>query len=248
LPVTDTIVMTDGKRILFAIPWGERAIIGTTDADYAGPLDCVLAEENEIRYLLDVVNRFFPGAHLTGSDIVSTWAGLRPLIADPDGKPSDISRSHEIRNPEPGWWDVAGGKLTTYRLMAQQTVDQIVERLTALRALTQKVETCSTATKPLLPESETTGVSGILPPECSRPVVEHFCHKEWAVHLDDVMLRRTSWQHYHADALRTAERVAGWMAELLDWTSQVRAEELERYLRVTGRRSAVQKIPEPAAA
>ena len=53
-------------------------------------------------------------------DILSSWAGLRPLVADPNGKPSDISRSHEIHNPQAGWWDVAGGKLTTYRLMAEQ--------------------------------------------------------------------------------------------------------------------------------
>ena len=74
------------------------------------------------------MNYFFPKAKLTEADVIRTWAGLRPLIADPSGKPSDISRSHEIKNPEPCWWDVAGGKLTTYRLMAEQTVDQVVAK------------------------------------------------------------------------------------------------------------------------
>ena len=127
VPVTETVVMTEGKRILFAIPWGERTILGTTDTDYHGPLDDVRAEAADIGYVLQITNQFFPQAKLAEADVISAWAGLRPLVADPSGKPSDISRAHEIHNPEPGWWDVAGGKLTTYRLMGEQTVDQIVK-------------------------------------------------------------------------------------------------------------------------
>src|SRR5205085_4606852 len=112
VPVPETVVMTEGKRILFAIPWGERTILGTTDTDYDGPLDDVTADAADVRYVLGVTNQFFPTAELTERDVINTWAGLRPLIADPNGRPSDISRSHEIRSPEPGWWDVAGGKLT----------------------------------------------------------------------------------------------------------------------------------------
>src|ERR1039458_8248745 len=67
------------------------------------------------------------------------------------GKPSDISRAHEIHNPEPGWWDVAGGKLTTYRLMGEQTVNQIVEWLQGLHKLHGEVGRCRTAQEPLLP-------------------------------------------------------------------------------------------------
>ena len=126
VPVTETVVMTEGKRILFAIPWGERTILGTTDTDYDGPLDDVRADATDIGYVLQITNQFFPAAKLVAADVISAWAGLRPLVADPSGKPSDISRAHEIHNPEPGWWDVAGGKLTTYRLMGEQTVDQIV--------------------------------------------------------------------------------------------------------------------------
>ena len=145
--------------------------------------------------MLQITNQFFPSARLAEQDVISTWAGLRPLIADPNGKPSDISRGHEIRSPEPGWWDVAGGKLTTYRLMAEQTVDQIVNWLKRLNGLHREVAVCRTADEPLLPAADVAGVSGILPPEFSRRAVEHYCANEWAVHLDDVMVRRTSW-HY----------------------------------------------------
>jgi glycerol-3-phosphate dehydrogenase len=248
LPVTDTVVMTEGKRILFAIPWGERTILGTTDTDYEGSLDAVFAEEKEIQYLLEVAERFFPESELTRSDVISTWAGLRPLIADASGKPSDISRSHQIRHPEPGWWDVAGGKLTTYRLMGEQTVDQIAKHLKQTRGLKSELRPCSTARELLLPAAETDGISSILPPEPSRKIVEHFCGKEWALHLDDVMLRRTSWHYYSEDADRLAERVADWMGELLGWTPPTRSAEIARYRRLTGRAAKATATPEVAAA
>jgi glycerol-3-phosphate dehydrogenase len=234
LPVADTVVMTEGKRILFVIPWGERTIIGTTDTDYRGSLDHVVADADDIHYVLQVANQFFPGAKLTGQDVISTWAGLRPLIADPNGKPSDISRGHEIRSPELGWWDVAGGKLTTYRLMAEQTVDQIAKLLKALNESKREFSPCRTADEPLLPAADVAGLSGILPPEFSRRFVEHGCANEWAVHLDDVMIRRSSWCYYHRDAAQMAERVADWMAELLGWSNATRAAEIERYCAMTG--------------
>src|SRR2546422_593647 len=119
LPLPEAMVITQGKRILFVIPWGERLIIGTTDTDYQGSLDDVRAEPQDIAYLLRALAEFFPSAALSEADIIATWAGLRPLLADRAGAggPSDISRAHQIRTPEPGWWDVAGGKLTTYRLI-----------------------------------------------------------------------------------------------------------------------------------
>ncbi len=280
VPVPDTVVMTEGQRILFAIPWGERTILGTTDTDYNGPLDSVTADAADIGYVLQVTNQFFPDAKLSGGDVISTWAGLRPLIANPDGTPSDISRSHEIRNPEPGWWDVAGGKLTTYRLMAEQMVDRIVESLkrdvpsepgrrgdneaqtekdlesphvvsygfesgSRWNELKRELLPCRTAEEPLLPPGEATGVSGILPPDFSRRAVEHYCANEWAVHLDDVMVRRTSWHYYHRDAAQKAGRVADWMGELLGWSDATRAAELTRYAQVTnwGRSDA----PSPTA-
>jgi glycerol-3-phosphate dehydrogenase len=171
---------------------------------------------------------------LVEADMISAWAGLRPLVADASGKPSDISRAHEIDNPEPGWWDVAGGKLTTYRLMGEQTVDRIVGKL---KGSNGEWGRCRTAEEPLLPRSETNGVSGILPPEFNRKTVEHYVAREWAVHLDDVMVRRTSWHYYFAEAPRMAGRVADWMGELLGWSGEARSAELERYARIAGRQT-----------
>ena len=230
LPVPDTVVMTEGKRILFAIPWGERVILGTTDTDYEGPLDEVTANAGDIDYVLGVTNRFFPQAKLERDDVISHWAGLRPLLADPrGGKPSDISRSHQIRNPHPGWWDVAGGKLTTYRLIAEQAVNGLVRSMKKSGRLPSLIAPCRTADEALLPPEETACISAILPPEVTEQAVEHYCAKEWAVHLGDVMARRTNWHSYRKDAAETAEQVARWMGSRLGWTDEQRARELHDY-------------------
>ena len=206
LKISDAGVMAEGSRILFAIPWGERVILGTTDTDYAGPLDSPTCDEEDVDYILRITNENFPQARLSGEDVISTWAGLRPLIADPNGRPSDISRRHEIRMPHPGWFDVAGGKLTTYRLMAEQTVDRIVD-FAGINA-----RECNTAETPLL--SGDARFSGILPPPVSREAVEHSCRNEWATSVEDVMIRRTSWRYYHRDHAEIARQVDQWMREL----------------------------------
>lgn len=224
LPVTDALVMTEGSRVLFAIPWGERTILGTTDTDYDGPLDAVTADANDMGYVLRIANQFFPTRKLSSADVISTWAGLRPLIADPKGRPSDISRSHEIKSPEPNWWDVAGGKLTTCRLMAEQTVDRVISGA-ELQALP-----CETAEELLLTEPD--AFSGITPPAVSREAVRHYCEHEWAQHLDDVMIRRTSWHYYHADAEVIARQVLDWMAELRAWDEETKAAEWTAYQRL----------------
>jgi len=217
------VVLTAGARILFAIPWGERVILGTTDTDYTGSLEDVRAEPDDIAYVLQIVNEFFPTARILANDIISTWAGLRPLIADAHGCASDISRAHEIRNPECGWWDVAGGKLTTYRLIAEQAVDQIAAQEK------WRLPRCATAEEPLLKPEETAGVSGILPPPWSKGAVAYYCAHEWAAHLDDVMVRRTSWHYYYEDAFQKAAQVAAWMAECLGWETDEQGRELSRY-------------------
>ncbi|HOW69154.1 MAG TPA: glycerol-3-phosphate dehydrogenase/oxidase [Phycisphaerae bacterium] len=229
LPVPDAVVMTEGSRILFAIPWGERVILGTTDTDYEGAIEDVKTEPEDARYILEVVNGVFPEARLSEHDVVSSWAGLRPLIADRNGRPSDISRAHEIRSPEPGWLDIAGGKLTTYRLMAEQAVDRIEGQLGRGRTA------CRTAEVPLLESWETEGLSGIVPPDVSRRAVEHYCSNEWAVHLDDIMLRRGGWHYDRHDAKAVGEQVAGWMAELLGWNAERKEQELARYRATVGR-------------
>jgi glycerol-3-phosphate dehydrogenase len=83
----------------------------------------------------------------------------------------------------------------------------------------------------LLPAAETDGVSGILAPESSRRAVGRYVAQEWAVHLEDVMVRRTSWHYFFRDAADKAEQVAHWMGELLGWTEAQRASEFDRYRR-----------------
>jgi glycerol-3-phosphate dehydrogenase len=226
-PVPEAVVMAQGDRILFAIPWGERVILGTTDTDYRGELDNPPCDAADVAYVLDVVNATFPNAGLTTADVVSTWSGLRPLVADPHGNPSDISRRHEIVMSNPGWWDVTGGKLTTYRLMAQETVDKISRHLGVGGP-------CATADDPLLEEAAAGGVaSGVLPPPFSAGLVEQLCRTEWVRRLDDVMIRRTSWRHYYLDQMAMAERVAEIMARELDWTEAHRFDALEHYRQLT---------------
>jgi glycerol-3-phosphate dehydrogenase len=245
LNVSDAVVLAEGSRILFVIPWGERLILGTTDTDYRGSLEEPPCDDEDIAYILEVVNEGFPGAKLGRGDLVSTWSGLRPLVADRHGNPSDISRRHKIEMSHAGWWDVTGGKLTTYRLMAEETVDSIVKHLDV------KAAPCRTATA-MLPAGGNEGdksrrdlatvgqslrdsmvVSGILPPPVSQAAVAYYCREEGARHLDDVMLRRTSWRHYHHNQLELAKNVVEWMAAELKWNYDERERELERYRRLT---------------
>jgi glycerol-3-phosphate dehydrogenase len=204
------------------IPWGERSIVGTTDTDYDGPVASPTCDPEDVAYVLGVVNDAFPEIHLQPSDVRSTWVGLRPLVADANGDPSDISRRHEISMGEPGWWDVTGGKLTTYRLMAEELVDAVAGYLG------DSLARCRTATTPLLEPDEAVH-SGMLPPAVSREAVRHYCQDEWAVHLDDVVVRRTSWIHYADNRNSVIAQVAEWMAAELGWSQQRLRDELSAY-------------------
>jgi len=223
LPVPSAVVITEGKRILFVLPWGERVIIGTTDTDYRGRPEDVAVAPEDVAYVMRTVNEFFPTVALRADDIVSAWAGLRPLIANPDGSPSDISREHQIKSPEPGWWDIAGGKLTTYRLMAEQAVDAIVRHLGA------PAQPCRTAEEPLLPAQEAGRYSGILPAPFTREAVEHYVRHEWALKLEDLLLRRSGWHYYERWSSATIEQAADWMGDAAGWTAERRRGELERF-------------------
>lgn len=128
LPLETAVVMAAEKssRIVFAIPRHEMVIIGTTDTDYKADPNGVVATAEDVEYLLTIANSYFPEAKLTEQDIVATYAGVRPLVADASESEGKTSREHSI------WSDknvtyVAGGKYTTYRLMAQQVVDQALQ-------------------------------------------------------------------------------------------------------------------------
>ncbi len=112
----------DGRG-LFAIPLHNTTYIGTTDSDVA-LTDDLTADANDVSYLLDAANQAFPDAKLQPSDVRSTWSGMRPLIRDDAPSASKTSREHRIYSDVRGTTTVAGGKLTTYRAMAEQVADR----------------------------------------------------------------------------------------------------------------------------
>ncbi len=145
LPIHHALVMLARKdhRVTFAIPWEDRTVLGTTDTFFDGSPDRVYAERDDVLYMLETANHYYPSAKLTPDDVLATWAGLRPLVAPESGSvdTSDISREHHIID-QPGLVCIAGGKLTTYRRIAAEAVDRAAKQL-------GKTAPCSTAERSL---------------------------------------------------------------------------------------------------
>ncbi len=226
----------EGRRI-FALPWYGRTLVGTTDVDHDGGIEEVAATEDDIEYLMNALNEFMD-LSLTDSDIVGAFAGVRPLISTGDPRKSvDISRQAELYETSSGMLTITGGKLTTWRRMAKQTVDRIVERA-------GREARCQTAEIPLGMEidpaelSAPEGVSkeslaqlafryghaarGVIriaesDPEMARPIVDGMpdlmaeariaIEFEQARSLADVLLRRTRLGLTAASSLATADSV-----------------------------------------
>jgi glycerol-3-phosphate dehydrogenase len=130
LPVSHAacIVPAGEDRTIFALPWYGRALIGTTDNDYTGDIAHVAPGDDDIAYLLNAVNAFFE-TDIQRSDLTGAYAGVRPLISTGDPRKSvDISRKAERYETSSGMLTITGGKLTTWRRMAKQVVDRLVER------------------------------------------------------------------------------------------------------------------------
>lgn len=126
-PLKDAVVMGAESRIVFAIPRHEMVIVGTTDTDFKNNPGEVKTESEDVRYLLSVIHNYFPGAGITAKDIIGCYAGVRPLIDDGAQTESKTSREHEIWTDARGITFVAGGKYTTYRNMAQQTIEEVLD-------------------------------------------------------------------------------------------------------------------------
>lgn len=226
----------EGRRI-FALPWYGRTLVGTTDVDHEGGIDEVAATEDDIEYLINATNEFMD-LSLSDSDIVGAYAGVRPLISTGDPRKSvDISRQAELYETSSGMLTITGGKLTTWRRMAKQTVDRIVERA-------GREARCQTAEIPLGMEIDPAeldapeGVSreslvqltfryghaarGVIrlaqaDPELAKPIVEGMpdlmaeaqvaIEFEQARSLADVLLRRTRLGLTAASSLATADSV-----------------------------------------
>ena len=120
----------DDGRVFFTIPWGDQTYIGTTDTDFEGDPGEVYAERSDVDYLLKATNDYFPGRDIGHDDVISTWAGVRPLVGDEEAEnESAVSREHSLVCEPNGVVTIAGGKLTTYRKMAEEVVDLAVSEL-----------------------------------------------------------------------------------------------------------------------
>ena len=123
------VLPTADRRSVFVVPWGEQVYLGTTDTDYDGPLDDPQCTPDDVAYVLGAANEVLDDPLVT-ADVVGSWAGLRPLLqAGGVARTTDLSRRHRVDTGAGGVVTVTGGKLTTYRRMAADTVDEVVRLL-----------------------------------------------------------------------------------------------------------------------
>jgi glycerol-3-phosphate dehydrogenase len=263
---TGVITRTE-KSLLFIVPWGSHWIIGTTDTDWDLDLAHPAASEADIDYILDHANTLLADP-LTREDVVGVYAGLRPLLAGEEDSTSKLSREHAVASPVRGLTMIAGGKYTTYRIMAKDAVDAVVHDLD------QVVPKSCTEDVPLLgadgyqalwngrhnlAERVSLRVGQVehllnrygslvgelfalieQRPELAHPLdsapeylkVEavYAASHEGALHLDDILARRTriSIETWDRGAAAAAE-VADLVAPVLGWTTDDIAREVEHY-------------------
>jgi glycerol-3-phosphate dehydrogenase len=166
LPLKDASILLPSKqgdgRSMFAIPWGRQTILGTTDTPYDGALDALSLTGDDLDYVLAAGNAVFKQG-LTADDVLGAWAGVRPLIKQTNSSTmSDISRRHSLVEGSGGLLTITGGKLTTYRRMAKDVVDRIVER-DGLKARCRTDEIPLSGTRPVAAlEREVTAACRVL--------------------------------------------------------------------------------------
>ena len=199
-PATYAVVMMhpqDG-RVLFVIPWGETTVIGTTDIfDSASP-DKVAIDANEVKYLLDAAKFYFPKNFLVPADVLSTWSGLRPLLAPPDeASASQVSREHHIEWVNPGMLVIAGGKLTTHREMAEQAIEKIYAATAHWNSVpggAYRATETHEKPLPLFPERNTDPQAALGTSEGARLSLQDvvtICRTEMVLTIEDLLVRRT---------------------------------------------------------
>lgn len=130
LPVKQSVYfdVPDG-RMMFAIPRGKITYVGTTDTNFNLDKDNIKTDLADAIYLISAVNNMFPNINLEMEDIISSWAGLRPLIHEEGKSASELSRKDEIFTSDTGLFSIAGGKLTGYRKMAERVVNRITKKM-----------------------------------------------------------------------------------------------------------------------
>lgn len=126
-PSTSALIARTPASVLFLLPWGQHWLVGTTDTDYTGDRDEPRIDEADVDYLIEQANRWL-ARPLTRADVVGVYSGLRPLLSSGAGEneTANLSREHAVLRPAPGLVMIAGGKYTTYRVMAADAVDAAV--------------------------------------------------------------------------------------------------------------------------
>ena len=273
---TGIITQTE-KSLLFIIPWGSHWIIGTTDTDWDLDLAHPAASQRDIDYLLGQANTLLQDP-LTPKDVVGVYAGLRPLLFGESDSTSTLSREHAVSSPVRGLTVIAGGKYTTYRVMAKDAVDSAVHgleravpkcctervplagadgyfgafnsrQLTADRTglhvskiehLLGRYGSLSSELLDLIAERPELGEPLASAPEYLKAEVYYAASHEGALHLDDVLTRRTRISIEVPDRGEAAAvEVADIIAPLLGWTPEQASQEVEHYrLRVKAERES----------
>ncbi len=245
----------DGRH-LYVIPWSDFAIIGTTDTDYSQDPEALGVTREDVDYLIEAAQHAFPSAQLTESDVISAYAGLRALISSDAASTYAISREHHIEESASGLLTIAGGKLTTHRLMAQELVDLAAKKLgRAGPCITGKrhIETAERLTGMAIPAGgsphlvETYGADALRilayveeRPELGAPIapglpylraeVHYAIQHEMALSLSDVLIRRTHVIYESPDAgLLQAREIAALMAGKLGWDAAEQERQIAEY-------------------
>lgn len=246
------------RRSLFVVPWGPRAdgtfthtYVGTTDTDFGGPLDDPQCTSDDIEYVLRAL-RANVTTEIGRDDITGVWAGLRPLVQTADtsksgARTADLSRRHLVHEGADGVVTVTGGKLTTYREMAEDTVDVVMNRLGRRgRSRTKRLRLTGAGRRPGRVDQHLWSRHGTRhslienlvrrDPSLGQPLVDglpylraeavHAVTDEMALGLDDVLSRRTRALLFDRAASRRAARsVAELIAPHLGWdTARIDAE------------------------
>jgi glycerol-3-phosphate dehydrogenase len=145
LPIQQAVYFdVEDGRMIFAIPREGITYVGTTDTNYKGEIGQPKTNQADVDYTLKATNKMFPEVNLQTEDVVSTWAGLRPLIHEDGKSPSELSRKDEIFVASSGLMSIAGGKLTGYRKMAERIVDMVVKQLQSEDNAYENLKNCQT--------------------------------------------------------------------------------------------------------
>jgi glycerol-3-phosphate dehydrogenase len=244
-----TLISPIDGRVMFCLPAGPQTIIGTTDTWTDESPEMVHASLDDVDYLLRSANTYFSRAKLTRDDVVSAWAGIRPLARAASTNPSAVSREHSIVTDSSGVIGVTGGKLTTYRSMAAEIVDQVQRSLGRNR---QRAATDSTE----LPGADRAGEISRLQREDERlstPLVDglpytgaHLVYgvkTEMAQTLSDLLIRRTHLAFETRDhGSSIASRAARIVAPLLGWSEETTSARVLEYERDVERMFAIGQI------